>query len=66
MVFWSQVVSADSGCCKVLGFLPRELAQYLSPLIEKYRLSFEVIYFRSFYAYLSTCFKISRSIFSIT
>jgi Fanconi-associated nuclease 1 len=36
-----KVVSADSGCCKVLGFLPRELAQYLSPLIEKYRLSFE-------------------------
>ena len=44
---WIQVLSADSGSfkCKVLGFLPRELAQYLSPLMEKYCLSFEVIYF---------------------
>lgn len=42
---WIQVLSADSGSCKckVLGFLPRELAQYLSPLMEKYCLSFEVI-----------------------
>ncbi|KAJ7979130.1 Fanconi-associated nuclease [Quillaja saponaria] len=36
-----KVVSEDSGCYKVLGFLPRELAQYLSPLIEKYGLRFE-------------------------
>ncbi|XP_030974221.1 fanconi-associated nuclease 1 homolog isoform X2 [Quercus lobata] len=38
-----KVLSADSGSCKckVLGFLPRELAQYLSPLMEKYCLSFE-------------------------
>lgn len=43
---WIQVLSADSGSskCKVLGFLPRELAQYLSPLMEKYCLSFEVIH----------------------
>ncbi|KAK8572824.1 hypothetical protein V6N13_048390 [Hibiscus sabdariffa] len=36
-----KVISASSACCKVLGYLPRELAQYLSPLIEKYCLSFE-------------------------
>lgn len=38
-----KVLSSDSGSCKckVLGFLPRELAQYLSPLMEKYCLSFE-------------------------
>ncbi|KAG6667571.1 fanconi-associated nuclease 1 homolog isoform X1 [Carya illinoinensis] len=36
-----KVVSADSGCCKSLGFIPRELAQCLSPLIEKCRLNFE-------------------------
>ncbi|XVF37850.1 hypothetical protein REPUB_Repub20aG0046500 [Reevesia pubescens] len=36
-----KVVSTSSACCKVLGYLPRELAQYLSPLIEKYCLSFE-------------------------
>ncbi|KAM3708593.1 hypothetical protein ACJW30_02G108300 [Castanea mollissima] len=38
-----KVLSADSGSCKskVLGFLPRELAQYLSPLMDKYCLSFE-------------------------
>uniref|UniRef100_A0A5B6YVN6 Fanconi-associated nuclease n=1 Tax=Davidia involucrata TaxID=16924 RepID=A0A5B6YVN6_DAVIN len=36
-----KVLSADSGCCKVLGFLPRELAQYLSPLMDNYCLSFE-------------------------
>lgn len=27
----------------MLGFIPRELAQYLSPLMDKYLLSFEVI-----------------------
>lgn len=36
-----KVLSADSGVSKVLGYLPRELAQYLSPLIEKYCLNFE-------------------------
>ncbi|GKV25046.1 hypothetical protein SLEP1_g34555 [Rubroshorea leprosula] len=36
-----KVLSTDFACCKVLGYLPRELAQYLSPLIEKYCLSFE-------------------------
>ncbi|XP_031271645.1 fanconi-associated nuclease 1 homolog [Pistacia vera] len=36
-----KVLSAGSGCCKVLGYLPRELSQYLSPLIEKSCLSFE-------------------------
>lgn len=36
-----KVISADCGGGKMLGFLPRELAQYLSPLIEKCCLSFE-------------------------
>ncbi|XP_061967109.1 fanconi-associated nuclease 1 homolog isoform X1 [Populus nigra] len=36
-----QVLLADSRCCKVLGYLPRELAQYLSPLIDKYSLTFK-------------------------
>ncbi|KAI8000125.1 hypothetical protein LOK49_LG09G01490 [Camellia lanceoleosa] len=36
-----KVLSADSGCFKVLGFLPRQLAQYLSPLMDNYCLSFE-------------------------
>ncbi|XP_038889850.1 fanconi-associated nuclease 1 homolog isoform X2 [Benincasa hispida] len=36
-----KVISADSECCKMLGFLPRELAQFLSPLIEKYCLNFK-------------------------
>ncbi|XP_062108077.1 fanconi-associated nuclease 1 homolog isoform X3 [Humulus lupulus] len=36
-----KVISANSRDSKVFGFLPRELAQYLSPLIEKYCLSFE-------------------------
>uniref|UniRef100_A0A6N2N482 HIRAN domain-containing protein n=1 Tax=Salix viminalis TaxID=40686 RepID=A0A6N2N482_SALVM len=30
-----------SRCCKVLGYLPRELAQHLSPLIDKYSLTFK-------------------------
>ncbi|KAB2041165.1 hypothetical protein ES319_D02G129700v1 [Gossypium barbadense] len=38
-----KVLSASSACCKVLGYLPLELAQYLSPLIEKYCLSFEIV-----------------------
>ncbi|CAK7348904.1 unnamed protein product [Dovyalis caffra] len=36
-----QVILADSRCCKVLGYLPRELAQSLSPLIDKHSLSFK-------------------------
>ncbi|KAJ4723045.1 Fanconi-associated nuclease [Melia azedarach] len=36
-----KVLSSDSGCCKVLGYLPKELSQYLSPLIDKSSLSFE-------------------------
>ncbi|KAK4838019.1 hypothetical protein QYF36_010411 [Acer negundo] len=36
-----KVLSVDSGCCKALGYLPRELSQYLSPLIEKFCLDFE-------------------------
>ncbi|KAG5252096.1 fanconi-associated nuclease [Salix suchowensis] len=36
-----QVLLADSRCCKVLGYLPRELAQHLSPLIDKYSLTFK-------------------------
>ncbi|WCJ27516.1 hypothetical protein M5689_009254 [Euphorbia peplus] len=36
-----KVLLADSTHCKVLGFVPRELAQHLSPLIEKYCLRFE-------------------------
>lgn len=31
---------------RVLGFLPRELAQHLSPLIDKYKLNFEELYHR--------------------
>ncbi|XP_050237800.1 fanconi-associated nuclease 1 homolog isoform X2 [Mercurialis annua] len=37
----SQVLLEDSALCIGLGFLPRELAQSLSPLIEKYSLAFE-------------------------
>ncbi|KAL2920709.1 Fanconi-associated nuclease 1-like protein, partial [Bienertia sinuspersici] len=36
-----KVVCPDSGSERVLGFLPRELAQHLSPLIDKYQLNFE-------------------------
>nr|XP_011462554.1 PREDICTED: fanconi-associated nuclease 1 homolog [Fragaria vesca subsp. vesca] len=36
-----KVFHSDSGCLKVLGFLPRKLAEYLSPLIDQYRLNFE-------------------------
>ncbi|KAA8535318.1 hypothetical protein F0562_030321 [Nyssa sinensis] len=38
-----KVFSADPGCRKVLGFLPRELAQYLSRLMDNYCLSFKVL-----------------------
>ncbi|GAA0154469.1 hypothetical protein LIER_12441 [Lithospermum erythrorhizon] len=36
-----KVVSAESDGGKPLGFLPRELAQYLSPLMDKFQLGFE-------------------------
>ncbi|KDP37893.1 hypothetical protein JCGZ_05775 [Jatropha curcas] len=36
-----KVLLADSTHPKVLGFLPRELAEHLSPLIEKYSLTFK-------------------------
>ncbi|CAM8914894.1 unnamed protein product [Rhodiola kirilowii] len=36
-----KVLSADSGCPKVFGYIPRELSEYLSPLVEKFSLSFE-------------------------
>jgi hypothetical protein len=71
MVLLSQVVSADTGCGKMLGFLPRELAQYLSPLIEKFCLSFEVIYFLNWKeSCLNFCasfslFQVSGSVFYI-
>ncbi|KAI3853640.1 hypothetical protein MKW98_025157 [Papaver atlanticum] len=37
-----KVLCTDSGCEKVVGYIPRELARYLSPLIEKNCLVFEV------------------------
>ncbi|XP_048333318.2 fanconi-associated nuclease 1 homolog isoform X4 [Ziziphus jujuba] len=37
----NEVISSDTGYSKVLGFLPRELARYLSPLIDKCCLRFE-------------------------
>ncbi|CAL1366613.1 unnamed protein product [Linum trigynum] len=36
-----KVLLGDSASCRVLGFLPRELARYLSPLIEKHGVIFE-------------------------
>ncbi|KAG9446705.1 hypothetical protein H6P81_012833 [Aristolochia fimbriata] len=36
-----KVLSVDSGSEVVVGFLPRELARYLSPLIDKYNMRFE-------------------------
>ncbi|XP_027165579.1 fanconi-associated nuclease 1 homolog [Coffea eugenioides] len=36
-----KVVSADRGCNNVIGFLPRKLAEHLSPLIDKFHLYFE-------------------------
>ena len=42
-MLYVQVVSADSGSFRLLGFISRELAQYLSPLIDNYGLIFEVL-----------------------
>ncbi|OWM70972.1 hypothetical protein CDL15_Pgr013153 [Punica granatum] len=36
-----KVFSTNSGCSKVLGYLPRQLAQYVSPLLEKCCYNFE-------------------------
>ncbi|KAK4341464.1 hypothetical protein RND71_039965 [Anisodus tanguticus] len=36
-----KVLTEDTGHSKELGFIPRELAQYLSPLIDKFQLRFE-------------------------
>lgn len=41
-IFW-QVLTKDTGHSKELGFIPRELAQYVSPLIDNFQLRFEVI-----------------------
>ncbi|XP_047264786.1 fanconi-associated nuclease 1 homolog isoform X4 [Capsicum annuum] len=36
-----KVLTKDTGHSKELGFIPRELAQYLSPLIDNFQLMFE-------------------------
>ncbi|KAJ0735623.1 putative phosphodiesterase I [Helianthus annuus] len=36
-----KVLSADSGCIKVLGYIPRELAEHLSKLMDTFGISFE-------------------------
>uniref|UniRef100_A0A7N0SZ37 Fanconi-associated nuclease n=1 Tax=Kalanchoe fedtschenkoi TaxID=63787 RepID=A0A7N0SZ37_KALFE len=36
-----KVLSADPGCGKVFGYISRDLSKYLSPLIEKFSMSFE-------------------------
>ncbi|KAK9068699.1 hypothetical protein SSX86_012814 [Deinandra increscens subsp. villosa] len=36
-----KVLSADSGCSKVLGYIPRELAEHLSKLMDSFGMSFE-------------------------
>lgn len=36
-----KVLSAESGCSKVLGYIPRELAEHLSKLMDTFGLSFE-------------------------
>lgn len=40
---FDQVIYADFDDNNVLGYLPRELAQYLSPLIDMFDLTFEVL-----------------------
>lgn len=37
-----QVLVEDPESTKTVGFLPRDLAQYLSPLMDKFGLCFEV------------------------
>lgn len=43
VVPFEQVLYTDSAYDTALGYLPRELAQYLSPLMEMFNLSFEVM-----------------------
>lgn len=43
-LFGVKVLCADSDS-KVLGFLPRELAQHLSPVMDNYDLRFKVLLF---------------------
>lgn len=55
----SQVLVADSRCGEVLGFLPRELAQHLSPLVDKFQLCFEVFEHSIWnYSALLFCFSV--------
>lgn len=42
MLCIDQVLYVDCGYDSMLGYIPRELAQYLSPLIDKFHLNFEV------------------------
>lgn len=44
----NQVVHTDSRCELILGYLPRELAKHLSPLIDKCCLKFEVYQYLSY------------------
>lgn len=37
-----QVLNVDCGYDNMLGYIPRELAQCLSPLMDKFGLNFEV------------------------
>ncbi|MFS7989060.1 putative HIRAN domain-containing protein [Helianthus anomalus] len=37
-----KVLLEDSGCIKVLGYIPRELAEHLSKLMDTFGISFEV------------------------
>ncbi|CAM9004065.1 unnamed protein product [Rhodiola kirilowii] len=46
----------DSGCPKVFGYIPRDLSEYLSPLVEKFSISFEVARMCNFSAKAITWF----------
>lgn len=50
----------------MLGYIPRELAQYLSPLIEKFCLNFEVkeLYCMDYILQITLYFSLSGVIFS--
>lgn len=39
---FDQVLHGDSEYDNLLGYIPRELAKYLSPLMDKFHLNFEV------------------------
>lgn len=49
----------------MLGYIPRELAQYLSPLIEKFHLNFEVkeLYCIDYILQISESFFLARRIY---